>query len=163
MFLGVLRRSVALNPISGLTFCSRGAQQRAVSTLYKRCSTPLTTVGIVGRISRREFALKPSMTRSLSWGKPSMQQVSPKAEIPASPLPVLPSPAVGGWLMFSSVLVLGIIVVGGVTRLTESGLSITEWKPITGVLPPLNHDDWLVEFEKYKATPEFKLYVCLSC
>jgi len=60
--------------------------------------------------------------------------------------------------MLASVLVLGIVVVGGVTRLTESGLSITEWRPITGVLPPLSHEEWMVEFEKYKATPEFKLY-----
>jgi len=54
-------------------------------------------------------------------------------------------------------LVFAVIVVGGVTRLTESGLSITEWKPITGIIPPLNADDWNIEFEKYKATPEFKL------
>jgi cytochrome c oxidase assembly protein subunit 15 len=60
--------------------------------------------------------------------------------------------------MASSVLVFGIIVVGGVTRLTESGLSITEWRPITGVLPPLSHAEWVVKFEKYQATPEFKLY-----
>jgi len=81
------------------------------------------------------------------------------AQIPpaSEPLPILPSPAVGRWLLLSSVLVLGIIVVGGVTRLTESGLSITEWRPITGVLPPLSHEDWMVEFDKYKATPEFKL------
>ncbi|EPQ59522.1 cytochrome oxidase assembly [Gloeophyllum trabeum ATCC 11539] len=59
--------------------------------------------------------------------------------------------------MFSSALVFAVIVVGGVTRLTESGLSITEWKPITGILPPLTQDDWNVEFEKYKATPEFKM------
>lgn len=59
--------------------------------------------------------------------------------------------------MASSTLVFAIIVVGGVTRLTESGLSITEWRPITGILPPLSADDWEEEFTKYKATPEFKL------
>ncbi|KAF8165061.1 COX15/CtaA family [Crassisporium funariophilum] len=74
-----------------------------------------------------------------------------------TPLPILPSPSVGRWLLLSSVLVLGIIVVGGVTRLTESGLSITEWKPITGIRPPLSHEEWMVEFNKYKTTPEFKL------
>jgi len=61
--------------------------------------------------------------------------------------------------MISSTLVFAIVVVGGVTRLTESGLSITEWRPITGVLPPLSREEWVAEFEKYKATPEFKLYV----
>lgn len=76
----------------------------------------------------------------------------------AHSLPVLSSPSVGYWLLASSTLVYGIIVVGGVTRLTESGLSITEWKPITGILPPLSQDDWQIEFDKYKATPEFKLY-----
>lgn len=61
--------------------------------------------------------------------------------------------------MGSAGLVFAVIVVGGVTRLTESGLSITEWKPIAGTIPPLNQDEWMVEFEKYKATPEFKLCV----
>jgi len=41
--------------------------------------------------------------------------------------------------------------------LTESGLSITEWRPITGILPPLSHSEWMVEFDKYKETPEFIL------
>lgn len=76
-------------------------------------------------------------------------------------LPPISSPSVGYWLLASSALVYGIIVVGGVTRLTESGLSITEWKPITGILPPLNRGEWEIEFDKYKATPEFKLYDCL--
>lgn len=74
-------------------------------------------------------------------------------------LPPLSPPSVGYWLLFSSVLVFGTVVVGGVTRLTESGLSITEWKPITGILPPLSPSDWETEFSKYKVTPEFKLYV----
>ncbi|KAH9991473.1 COX15/CtaA family, partial [Russula vinacea] len=73
------------------------------------------------------------------------------------PLPVLSPPAVGNWLLLSSTLVIAVIVVGGVTRLTESGLSITEWRPITGVLPPLSRTEWEDEFEKYKATPEFRL------
>lgn len=75
----------------------------------------------------------------------------------ASPLPVLAPPAVGQWLLVSSALVFAVIVVGGVTRLTESGLSITEWRPVTGILPPRSVEDWNAEFDKYKATPEFKL------
>ncbi|KDQ64977.1 hypothetical protein JAAARDRAFT_146265 [Jaapia argillacea MUCL 33604] len=73
------------------------------------------------------------------------------------PLPVLSPPSVGRWLLFSGALVFAVIVVGGVTRLTESGLSITEWRPIAGILPPLSHEAWNEEFDKYKATPEFKL------
>lgn len=53
-------------------------------------------------------------------------------------------------------LVISIIVVGGATRLTNSGLSITEWAPIRGMLPPLSDEAWLTEFEKYKLIPEFE-------
>ena len=53
------------------------------------------------------------------------------------------------------ILVIAMIVLGGATRLTNSGLSITEWKPITGALPPLSTEQWLLEFEKYKQIPEF--------
>lgn len=49
-----------------------------------------------------------------------------------------------------------VVGVGGITRLTESGLSITEWRPVSGVLPPLNEADWVKEFEKYKQIPEYK-------
>ena len=72
-------------------------------------------------------------------------------------LPVLTPPSVGYWLLGTTFLIYAVIVVGGVTRLTESGLSITEWKPVSGIVPPLTQRDWEEEFEKYKATPEFKL------
>lgn len=63
---------------------------------------------------------------------------------------------VGYWLIGTSGLVFGIVVLGGLTRLTESGLSITEWKPVAGTLPPMNQREWEEEFEKYKESPEFK-------
>jgi cytochrome c oxidase assembly protein subunit 15 len=47
------------------------------------------------------------------------------------------------------------VFIGGLTRLTHSGLSITEWKPVTGVMPPITKNDWLIEFDKYQKTPEF--------
>lgn len=62
----------------------------------------------------------------------------------------------GYWLICTSGLIFGIVVVGGLTRLTESGLSITEWKPVTGAIPPLNEEEWEAEFAKYKDSPEFK-------
>ena len=68
----------------------------------------------------------------------------------------LPSKWAGYWLIGSAGLVFGIVVIGGLTRLTESGLSITEWKPITGILPPLGQEQWLEEFTKYQQTPEFR-------
>jgi len=64
--------------------------------------------------------------------------------------------AVGIWLMIGVGMIIIQVILGGVTRLTESGLSITEWKPITGVLPPLNDSQWLAEFDKYKNTDQFR-------
>jgi len=65
--------------------------------------------------------------------------------------------ALAAWLLACCALVFAMIVVGGVTRLTHSGLSITEWQPIVGTLPPLSEADWQVAFAKYQATPEYKL------
>ena len=59
------------------------------------------------------------------------------------------------WLFVSMLLVAAMIILGGATRLTNSGLSITEWAPIKGILPPLNNQSWVSEFEKYKLIPEF--------
>ncbi|PVA08824.1 heme A synthase [Pelagivirga sediminicola] len=59
------------------------------------------------------------------------------------------------WLMVLFALVVVMIAVGGLTRLTDSGLSITEWRPLTGALPPLNAADWQAEFERYQAIPQF--------
>ena len=94
--------------------------------------------------------------RDLHSNRPTLNE-NVQRDIQSTTLPILPSPAVGRWLLLSSILVLGVIVVGGVTRLTESGLSITEWRPVTGILPPLSHTEWMVEFDKYKETPEFKM------
>lgn len=63
----------------------------------------------------------------------------------------------GYWLVGTSGLVFGIVILGGLTRLTESGLSITEWKPVTGTLPPMSQQQWDEEFAKYRESPEFKL------
>lgn len=60
------------------------------------------------------------------------------------------------WLFACCAMVFAILVVGGVTRLTHSGLSIVEWKPIVGIIPPLNQADWDETFDKYKMTPEYK-------
>lgn len=64
--------------------------------------------------------------------------------------------AIANWLWSVALLVVIVIAVGGITRLTESGLSITEWRPVSGILPPLNEGDWMAEFEKYKQIPEYK-------
>lgn len=65
--------------------------------------------------------------------------------------------AVRGWLVLLFLLVAAMIAVGGLTRLTDSGLSITEWRPLTGALPPLTAEAWAAEFDKYRAIPEYQL------
>ena len=64
---------------------------------------------------------------------------------------------VGVWLLSVAALIILMVLVGGLTRLTDSGLSITEWRPVTGVLPPLSLADWMSEFDKYKDIPEYQL------
>lgn len=65
--------------------------------------------------------------------------------------------AIAQWLEITAAFVVLIVLVGGITRLTESGLSITEWEVATGILPPLSEAAWQTEFAKYRATPEFQL------
>ena len=60
------------------------------------------------------------------------------------------------WLFVMCGLVAAMVIVGGATRLTDSGLSITEWRPVTGAIPPLSEETWLEEFEKYKTIPEYE-------
>ena len=72
--------------------------------------------------------------------------------------PALPSSRpVAIWLLIGVGMLIVQILLGGITRLTGSGLSITEWNVITGALPPLNEQHWITEFEKYKQTPQFHL------
>ncbi|MFN7087740.1 MAG: COX15/CtaA family protein [Burkholderiales bacterium] len=62
---------------------------------------------------------------------------------------------VAAWLLTCCALVFAMVVLGGVTRLTRSGLSIVEWQPLVGAIPPLTHQDWLDMFQKYQQTPEY--------
>ncbi|MDH5235326.1 MAG: COX15/CtaA family protein, partial [Gemmatimonadota bacterium] len=64
--------------------------------------------------------------------------------------------ALGLWLAGFAFLVFLVVIVGGATRLTESGLSITEWKPVTGVVPPLTEAQWQEEFAKYRRIPQYE-------
>ncbi|PLW51080.1 hypothetical protein PCASD_02524 [Puccinia coronata f. sp. avenae] len=96
--------------------------------------------------SRSAFhACRPSFTRRFH------SSLSPNPEVHLSP------PIISKHLFLVAGLVFTIVIVGGYTRLTESGLSITEWNLVSGVLPPLTPEDWEAEFAKYRATPEFKL------
>jgi len=64
---------------------------------------------------------------------------------------------VKGWLLLGLFMLVVQVVVGGITRLTGSGLSITKWEIITGTLPPLTHEAWEEEFSLYKSTPQYEL------
>lgn len=78
-----------------------------------------------------------------------MDRIEPGAVSRAKPR------ALATWLFVVAAMVVAIVVVGGITRLTESGLSITQWKPVTGALPPLTQADWAREFTLYRQTPQF--------
>ena len=80
-----------------------------------------------------------------------------QAQSSFAPLRAAPRPAaVANWLLFMAALVFLMVVVGGITRLTESGLSMVRWEPISGAIPPLNEQDWQAEFEAYRASPEYR-------
>ena len=64
---------------------------------------------------------------------------------------------IGRWLTLCAATIFGMILLGGVTRLTESGLSMVDWRPIMGVVPPLSTDDWAYLFDQYKLYPEYQL------
>ena len=66
--------------------------------------------------------------------------------------------AIALWLYVVAAMIVAIVVVGGITRLTESGLSITEWKPLTGVVPPLNDAQWQAEFANYRRIPQYEAF-----
>ena len=72
-----------------------------------------------------------------------------------SGMPIARPRAIAHWLFFVAFLVFFMVVVGGITRLTESGLSITEWKPISGGIPPLSAADWQAAFDAYKRVPQY--------
>lgn len=79
------------------------------------------------------------------------------ASAAALPRPGQPQPArIARWLLVVAFMVFAMVVVGGVTRLTESGLSMVRWEPVSGAIPPLNATQWQAEFDAYKATPEYR-------
>src|SRR4051812_18461894 len=80
---------------------------------------------------------------------PALSAVEPDARVSANR-------GVAAWLFACCALVFAMVVIGGITRLTHSGLSITEWQPIIGTLPPLTEAQWHEAFGKYQLTPEYR-------
>ena len=84
-----------------------------------------------------------------------MDSALPSATLPQTDSRARPG-GLSNLLFLVAAMVFAMAVVGGITRLTESGLSITEWKPISGAMPPLSHEEWSRAFELYKQTPEYR-------
>ncbi|MDJ0641572.1 MAG: COX15/CtaA family protein [Erythrobacter sp.] len=81
---------------------------------------------------------------------PTVPSSGNETEVLARPM------ALARWLYVVAAMIVVIVMVGGITRLTESGLSITQWQPVTGTLPPLSDAAWDAEFAEYRATPEYR-------
>ncbi|KAJ1961885.1 Cytochrome c oxidase assembly protein cox15 [Dispira parvispora] len=134
---------------------------RLLSTLIAHTQRPTWRTGLLpGRLvaavpglnSSAAFttqATAPSTAESTGSHQSHSQSQGPSSEPPSRK-------AVGYWLLASAASVFGIVVWGGVTRLTESGLSIVEWNLIRGMKPPRTEAEWQEEFEKYKQFPEYK-------
>src|SRR6476660_2212598 len=99
------------------------------------------------RISRSCAA--PEVTRI---GRPSMDNLLPTQDTPSANA----TRSLSNLLLFTAALVFAMVVVCDNTRLTESGLSITEWKPISGAIPPLTQADWQHAFDLYRQTPQYR-------
>ncbi|KAL2130139.1 hypothetical protein VTI74DRAFT_6845 [Chaetomium olivicolor] len=129
-------------------------------------AAPSKVLKLVVRATRRYASTSTAETKSplaslsssiAQSAKPVAQTSSTQGSGRSSEFPKTNAKVVGYWLLGSAASVFGIVVWGGLTRLTESGLSITEWRPVTGSLPPLSDADWQSEFDKYRDSPEFQL------
>src|SRR6266478_8158241 len=83
--------------------------------------------------------------------------LSPSLTVSVSRTAAAGNRAVALWLFGCCAMIFAMVVIGGITRLTLSGLSITEWQPVTGILPPLSAAAWAAEFEKYQHIPQYRL------
>lgn len=113
---------------------------------------------------RRQSTITPSQSKSSPLGalgrklaNTSRSHTAAKIPTKTSSWPQTSSKSVAYWLLGSAASVFGIVIFGGLTRLTESGLSITEWRPVTGSFPPGDQEAWEQEFARYKLSPEFKM------
>jgi cytochrome c oxidase assembly protein subunit 15 len=133
----------------------------AFERLSLRCPPPIAFRPNVR--SHSTIPRPPTITIPRSFARP-LSTITSEAHFPAAATaPLRPERAEAAteiprslprWLFGCSALVFGIVVIGGLTRLTESGLSITEWEPFTGILPPITAAEWDVEWEKYRVSPE---------
>ncbi len=135
-----------------------------IGTLLNKPASPLSDGSKNSRVSFSETADSLNKSKSehinpspeIKFESKSKSEAESENKKEKKEKAVISPPIVGYWLMATSTLIFFIVVLGGLTRLTESGLSITEWKPVIGALPPSTEEDWEIEFNKYKLSPEFK-------
>jgi len=153
-------------PISGGYVCRRCLQQPATTPIVHKAirRTPFLAAfrqqadyrSRYQNLSRTVYASSSSPAHAQS----DIIRTVPDLHAPserASSWPRTSSNTAAYWLLGSAASVFGIVVFGGLTRLTESGLSITEWRPVTGSLPPKDEEVWEEEFARYRLSPEFKV------
>ncbi|EAA31207.1 COX15-CtaA-domain-containing protein [Neurospora crassa] len=159
--LGLRRAAVQLSRPS--VFCARAAfnasQQQKLVQLATPASTILKLVSQARHTQSRNYATQKVQESPLSKLATDIAKPAPSSDKSEkkSSFPETSSKSVAYWLLASAASVFGIVIFGGLTRLTESGLSITEWRPVTGSLWPGSQEEWESEFEKYRASPEFKM------
>lgn len=132
-------------------------------SICPKVSTPMTPLTLCAKRLNLNFSFSSPLPRFYSTAAASSTS-APVAEIPLvettneTVFGTNISSAVKWWMAICAAMVFSMIVIGGITRLTESGLSIVEWNPIHGIIPPISEEDWIEEFEKYKQFPEFERF-----
>jgi len=140
---------------SGSNRCSGFATASRRSILASPCSTSLFPRFFISARLIRAASTSAAHTPENLTHASAYESSQPHQALPH--LPTLTHPIVTYYLLGIATLVFAIVVVGGLTRLTESGLSITEWNLVTGTLPPLSEDAWIEELRKYRLSPEGRL------
>ena len=146
---GLCTRSALLNGISPLrtTTATRFLHTPTSSIMWKNNLSPMTK----NMLSKRVFLQRQQQRLMSATAETTAATTARTTGLKAT------KPVVAYWLYFNAGLIYAIVVVGGLTRLTESGLSITEWNVISGMKPPRSEQEWHDEFEKYKQFPEYKM------
>ncbi|KIW16420.1 hypothetical protein PV08_06472 [Exophiala spinifera] len=165
-FFNCSHRNVQLRPITPSRTFSRKSTRSIYRQSVDRCTQSSVRTYAERRFECRSFSAsaKSRATQAVEQDEGAQsgdadtgnkKKAGPSSS--SSSFPDTSSNTVAYWLLGSAASVFGIVVFGGLTRLTESGLSITEWKPVTGSLPPMSQEDWEAEFAKYRSSPEFKM------
>ncbi|KAG6023534.1 hypothetical protein E4U41_001983 [Claviceps citrina] len=149
-------RRIALQASPRLFACNQCLLRQTAAPRQRLCSRAVLSVARSRGFAAASRSATPP-AGSLAGHVASGSASAEAQKLARTAFPKTNPKGVAFWLIGSAASVFGIVVFGGLTRLTESGLSITEWRPVTGSLPPMSQADWESEFDKYRASPEFKL------